>query len=230
MNKFDFESKKYMIILLAIFIAFAFIVLKAFDYIPEQQGENVENVENININKQLALNNQSEQKDQSEDEIQQEQDTKKSLNIDLQNHVDVVPEDIRNESLPRQEELEKIEPISEASNNLSKEEQLALKFLTVQKLKDEKQYVKAIEEYKAIAESVSDTRTQAKCYEEIANIYGISKRYGTALSYAQQAYNLYPTSDREMLLARLYYKTGDLDKATKRMNNVLHREFSDDRK
>ena len=55
------------------------------------------------------------------------------------------------------------------------------------------------------------------------------KRYGTALSYAQKAYNTYPTSSREMLLARLYYKTGDLDKATKRMNNVLQRDFASDR-
>ena len=50
--------------------------------------------------------------------------------------------------------------------------------------------------------------------------------YGSALSAAQRAYNLAPSSHREVLLARLYYKTGDIDKATSRVNNVLRRDFS----
>jgi hypothetical protein len=63
----------------------------------------------------------------------------------------------------------------------------------------------------------------------MADVYGIVKRYGTALSYAQRAYNAAPTTSREMLIARLYYKTGEIDKATKRVNNILQRDFSNDR-
>ena len=57
----------------------------------------------------------------------------------------------------------------------------------------------------------------------------IVKKYGSAMSYAQKAYNLSPSTNRELLLARLYYKTGDVDKATKRVNNILQRDFSIDK-
>ena len=102
-------------------------------------------------------------------------------------------------------------------------------FLDAEKLKKDKQYVKAIEEYQKISTVTNDTNTVAKSYEEIATIYAIVKRYGTALSYAQKAYNMSPSSSREMLLARLYYKTGDMDKARRRVNNILQRDFSADR-
>ena len=38
-----------------------------------------------------------------------------------------------------------------------------------------------------------------------------------------------PTTSREILLARIYYKTGDIVKATQRINNVLQRDFAADR-
>ena len=59
----------------------------------------------------------------------------------------------------------------------------------------------------------------------MAIVYAISKRYGSAISAAQRAYNIAPTSNREMLLARLYYKTGDTERATAKANNVLRRDF-----
>lgn len=219
MNNFDLGSKKYMIIILAIFMAFALVIIKAFDYLPDSQDE--ANV--ADINRAVEMRNQPMV--QNTEESQEEQTDKKEFNVDLQSSVNV-PEEARPSAPAQPEELEKIEPVEESSNNLSAEQQLELRFLTAQKYKDEKQYVKALEEYQSIA-AAANSHTQARCYEEIANVYGIVKRYGTALSYAQKAYNMEPTSQREMLLARLYYKTGDLDKATKRMNNVLHREFAE---
>ena len=98
-------------------------------------------------------------------------------------------------------------------------------FERAQKYMVEKQYVKSLEEFQKASLLAEDNSSKAACYEEIANIYGIVKRYGTALSFAQKAYNLAPTTARETLLARLYYKTGDIDKATRRINNVLQRDF-----
>lgn len=219
MNNFDLGSKKYMIIILAIFMAFALVIIKAFDYLPDSQDE----ANSADINRAVEMRNQPMV--QNTEESQEEQIDKKEFNVDLQSSVNV-PEEARPSAPAQPEELEKIEPVEESSNNLSAEQQLELRFLTAQKYKDEKQYVKALEEYQSIA-AAANSHTQARCYEEIANVYGIVKRYGTALSYAQKAYNMEPTSQREMLLARLYYKTGDLDKATKRMNNVLHREFAE---
>ena len=112
--------------------------------------------------------------------------------------------------------------------SLTKAQETELMFLDAQKLKDEKQYVKALEEYKSILGKNIDSNTNARCYEEMAGIYSIVKRYGTALSYAQKAYSIAPSSNRELLIARLYYKTGDIDKATKKINNILQRDFSVD--
>ena len=90
-------------------------------------------------------------------------------------------------------------------------------------------YLRAAADYIAEAELTQDSNSKAQNYAEAAKAYASLKRYGTALSYAQKAYNLYPTTEREVLLARLYYKTGEYDKANIRMNNVMKRDFSLDR-
>ena len=230
MNNFDFESKKINIIIFIIFILFAMVIIKAFDYLPE----NADADRNADISKVMEQRNKKsvEQTQNSEEqpETQEEQNNNQNgLNVDLSK--DIAPESV--EKKQAEEPLEVIqENIQESPapvQNTNAVSELDMKFINAQKYKEEKQYVKAIEEYKSILEQNSEPQVTARCYEEIANIYGVVKRYGTALSYAQKAYNTYPTSAREMLLARLYYKTGDLDKATKRMNNVLQRDFASDR-
>lgn len=230
MNNFDFESKKINIIIFVIFILFAMVIIKAFDYLPE----NADADRNADISKVMEQRNSKsvEQTQNSEEqpEAQEEQNNNQNgLNVDLSK--DIAPKSV--EKKQAEEPLEVIqENIQESPapvQNTNAVSELDMKFINAQKYKEEKQYVKAIEEYKSILEQSSEPQVTARCYEEIANIYGVVKRYGTALSYAQRAYNTYPTSAREMLLARLYYKTGDLDKATKRMNNVLQRDFASDR-
>ncbi len=228
MSNFDFESKKVNIIILLIFIGFALVIIKAFDYLPDSDND-MQNVRNADVNKVMDMHgrqNQEETQQVQEPETEQEtQNQNNDFNVDLSRDVTPQPAEVK--------PTEPIEPIEEVSaapiQETSAVSEIDMKFINAQKLKDEKQYVKAIEEYKSIAEQNTAPQVTSRCYEEIANIYGIMKRYGTALSYAQKAYNTYPTSSREMLLARLYYKTGDLDKATKRMNNVLQRDFASDR-
>ena len=84
-------------------------------------------------------------------------------------------------------------------------------------------------EYLKVPSLTDDKSSIATSYEGIASIYAARHKYGSALSYATRAYNMSPSSSRELLLARLYYKTGDMEKATRRINNILHRDFSDDR-
>ena len=91
------------------------------------------------------------------------------------------------------------------------------------------EYEKSAEAYIKAVELTENADNKALCYEKIALSYAYLQRYGTALSYAQKSYNISPTTEREVLLARLYYKTGSQNKAMERMNNVLKREFSKDR-
>ena len=236
-NYFDLGSKKFLIITLVILACFFLLIVKAFNDLSDAQA----NMENNQPQKQAAVDinnvmntmprpNDSEEQNQEEQPAEQQYEPQRNrgLNVDIQSSVNAT-EELKpiddNEALPAQA----VEPVQENNQSLSAEQQLELQFLSARKNKDEKQYVKALEEYKAIAENSTDANVKARCYEEMADVYGIVKRYGTALSYAQRAYNAAPTTSREMLIARLYYKTGEIDKATKRVNNILQRDFSNDR-
>ena len=223
MNKYiEQNSKKFLVMLLLICVVFFVIIIKAFEYIPVADDDAITSRNNIeNLNKP-AEENADEQADKSE-----EQTEKKTLDIKLTPDF-VEKTDKKAETVTDSKAVEPLENISDLPSEavsantseeakpveLTPEEKAEKAFLTAQKYRRDKQYV---------------TVTVARSYEEIATIYAIVKRYGTALSYAQKAYNMAPSSSREMLLARLYYKTGDIDKATRRINNVLQRDFSSDR-
>lgn len=236
-NYFDLGSKKFLIITLVILACFFLLIVNAFNDLSESQigtdknqsqaqtAVDINNVMNTMPRPQEA-ENQNQQEQPVEQQYKPQQNS--SLNVDIQSSVNAAEElnpIEETEALPEQA----VEPIQGDKPELSEEQQLELKFLSARKNKDEKQYVKALEEYKAIAENSTDANVKARCYEEMADVYGIVKRYGTALSYAQRAYNVSPSTSREMLIARLYYKTGEIDKATKRVNNILQRDFSNDR-
>ena len=186
--------------------------------------ENVSNTEQEN-----AVQDEQAEEDNTE-ETEAVAKKQKTLNISLPKPDDVSELEDINEGLPQEAVTANSEPsVQTAAEEVAPEEKAVRIFFASSKYKSEKQYVKALEELQKIPSITKDVNLIAKSYEETASIYAIVKRYGTALSYAQRAYNMSPSSSREMLLARLYYKTGDIDKATKRINNVLQRDFSDDR-
>lgn len=242
-NYTEFNSKSFLIILFLICAVFLVLIIKAFSYIPDSDSNQI-----VSRNANINTNTQQEQPvtEQVETDTNTNVDTKET--ITQKNNEAVVKEEKKSLNVPflkpgSQENLENIEDLpkeAEAANSSDSnseqapaeptiEEKVMKIFLDADKLKKDKQYVKAIEEYQKISTMTNDTNTIAKSYEEIATIYAIVKRYGTALSYAQKAYNMSPSSSREMLLARLYYKTGDMDKATRRINNILQRDFSADK-
>lgn len=237
MNKYiESNSKKFLIMLLLICLVFFILIIKAFEYIPMTDKDAIVSRNNIeNLNKPAEENAEEQQNNQNE------QTEKPTLDVKLTpDFVDKQKNEVQTDATKTTEPLENITDLPEdtiATNNseetksieLTPEEKADKILLAAQKYKKDKQYVKALEEYQKIPTITNDTTTIARSYEEIATIYAIVKRYGTALSYAQKAYNMSPSSSREMLLARLYYKTGDIDKATKRINNVLQRDFSSDR-
>ncbi len=237
MNKYiESNSKKFLVMLLLICLVFFILIIKAFEYIPMTDKDAIVSRNNIeNLNKPAEENAEEQQNNQNE------QTEKPTLDVKLTpDFVDKQKNEVQTDATKTTKPLENITDLPEntiATNNseetksieLTPEEKADKILLAAQKYKKDKQYVKALEEYQKIPTITNDTTTIARSYEEIATIYAIVKRYGTALSYAQKAYNMSPSSSREMLLARLYYKTGDIDKATKRINNVLQRDFSSDR-
>lgn len=232
-NNLDINSKKFLIILVVMMLAFVLLIIKAFDIMGKANEDPLRPQVNMSEVGELGGDNQTT-------DGQQNENNTANTNTDVEHHVSFVEEEQQKESQPanttnNQTITEPLAPINENNNveeskptSLTKAQETELMFLDAQKLKDEKQYVKALEEYKSILEKNIDSNTNARCYEEMAGIYSIVKRYGTALSYAQKAYSIAPSSNRELLIARLYYKTGDIDKATKKINNILQRDFSVD--
>lgn len=230
MNKYtEFNSKSFLIILLLVCVAFLVVVMTAFQYLPDKENDNMHSRTNVSEINQPAQETQDETAvSEEENKADEEKETdNQTLNIIQPKSSD--SEGLENiEDLPAEAKAENsADTVKEAE--ASPEEQAEEILFSVKKLKKDKQYVKALEELKKIPGLTNDVNIQASSYEETATIYAIVKRYGTALSYAQKAYNMSPSSSREMLLARLYYKTGDIDKATRRINNVLQRDFSADR-
>ena len=209
---------------LVVCVAFFVVIARAFQYIPNQDNNQIvqPKIEDINS----TSNSSSEEENIAQEETTTPTEEEQKAPVEKEKVSQKPNEELENiEDLPKEAAAEN----TQAEPELTPEEKAEKTFFTAQKYKKEKQYVKALEEYKKISEITNDTATIARSYEEIATIYAIVKRYGTALSYAQKAYNMAPSSSREMLLARLYYKTGDIDKATRRINNVLQRDFSADR-
>ena len=241
MNKYIVSnSKKFLVLLVLICVVFLIVIIKAFEYIPVTDDDAIISRNNIeNINKPAQ--------DEAEQATNENAENKEKKTLDITLTPDFVQKP--KAETPKEEKVaEPLENITDSPSDaveansdgsgavqvekkveLTPEEKAEKAFLTAQKYRRDRQFVKALQEYQKIPAITNDTSMVARSYEEIATIYAIVKKYGTALSYAQKAYNMSPSSSREMLLARLYYKTGDIDKATRRINNVLQRDFSSDR-
>lgn len=214
MNKFNLDSAKFVSIIIGICFIFVMVVWHAFNYLPNKSSEQVlfeqPTASGITENVQEEVRqNAEEEQEQGEASDYQEQD-----------------EIVKTETSKAEQELEPLEPIVSDEQNVEKGFSSIEKSLEMAKnYKESQSYVNAISEYQKVIGLTEESKVKAQCYEEISYIYASQKRYGSALSAAQKAYNTSPSTSREVLLARLYYKTGDIDKATNRLNNVLRRDF-----
>ena len=247
MEKFDFDSKKYVLLLVLVCLVFFILIVKAFDYLPESEENSVKRQNNItideNYNSPIQNNNYSEEQTEQK-QLDQSSGTFVLNESTISNNEESTTALVKEN--PKFDEIKApagvgLEPIEEAENastasddkksvetEMTPQEKAELALMTGNKLKKMNDLKGALAEYQKVPELTKDKELVAESYEGIATLYAITKRYGTALNYASKAYNTAPNSSREMLLARLYYKTGDIDKATRRVNNVLHRDFSDD--
>ena len=231
-NHSDFNTKKYIILMSVICIVFFVIVIKAFEYLPIKDENAIasrHNLEKINTTRQTQ--EQTEQNDAvSKDDIRH-----KHVHIDLmktpkKENIEEKIEEIQAPEGVGYEETEvskvKSENNSEKSLELSSEDKAKLALYKGQSNFINKQYTEAMQDFQSAIQLTKDSNLTASAYEGISHVYAANKKYGTALTFATKAYSLSPSSSREMLLARLYYKTGDIEKATKRINNILHRDFT----
>lgn len=223
---YNIKMSKYTFCILIICITFAGIVMQAYTYLPSgnKHYENISELINnetitpqTNNNKEITKENYKEENneisDNDEDDLENiEEKSQNSQEYDRRNH--------KLNLEPLETELDK-----KAQNNNDIEQLLK----NANELKNQEKFQEALSIYKTAHSDSTDEETKAFCLEQISTIYAIERRYGTALSYAQRAYNTIPSTSREVLLARLYYKVGNIEKANSRMENILKRDFEQDK-
>lgn len=231
-NNSNFVVNKTILILLLICMIFVLLIGKAFDYLPDtQEDTNAVNV--ADINRMLAIKNANSRAAQDVNkEVVNAENTAAEQPAANQTAAPAVEEQASQSS---QEQLDEPPTIQEIEAKPSAEEALkpiddseipgeaipnpeeakapvVVKKTVSERMADAKvlkvqgNFEKAITEYKAIASEASTPAEQANCYEEIANIYVLQKRYGSALIFAQRANKISPSPSREALLKNLYEK------------------------
>ena len=240
-DNYDFNSRKYIWLLIIVCFLFFIIVIKAFQYLPDRTNVPAPVTEQSSVKpsdtvQQTTEDTVSEENNTSE-ELTDEQKMAKKLasekykkdhksgkivfsNSEPSEFEEVqVPAGVLDEELPAMQE--------KTENVALTNEELALRaIINAKKSFREKNYSEALKEYQTVSSLTEDKELTAMSYEGISEIYVLSKRYGTALSFAAKAYNMSPSIAREMLIAKIYYRAGNTENAITRVNNLLKRDFS----
>jgi tetratricopeptide (TPR) repeat protein len=203
MENFDSKTAKIMIALIAIFTMIVACLPYAYRNMQNNPETEVNQSEDysVPIDENYGQNRIKEQN--NNDEITKDEEKQKNK---------------KRISLNKLEEINEDESIPEIKTN---------EFEKADSLRAEQKYESAVYEYEKIAKSTDDYKVKAKCYEEIAITYAVMKRYGTALPYAEKAYNTEANVNRQFLLARLMYKTGHEDKAAEKIDEILKSDFEE---
>ena len=215
MKKYNLDSAKFFSLVVAICAMFVFLVWNAFNYLPKDEDAII--YQDVNSNKKVSF----------------KEEKKQESNLKQQEDGDVISEEFEEEvsELDNKDGQFKIVSDLETGNNeleiqkKVKKEEVEDFFNEIEVLKLEQNYNEAIAVCEKALLLTTNNEIKANIQEEIANLYAKLQRYDSALSYAQKAYNFKQTIEREILLARLYYKMGDTNRAQVRLLNVLKREF-----
>ena len=231
-NNYDFDSQKYMIILVVICALFAIAVIKAFDFLPEEQKTQNVSIEEVNSTTQSDTSeNTTSNNDISQENKEQSKNTespkKKRGVLYSSNDTEWDDMSIQEIKAPKgvNEEITEIED-TKANESSDTFDYSFQSLLNGKKYKANGDYKNAIAEYKNVIEQTKNEEILAIAYEDMAGIYAAYKKYGTALSFANKANKLSPSVGREFLIAKIYYASGDTNTAINNINSLLKRSFN----
>ena len=236
---YDFNSKKYMFLLILICLIFAILVIKAFDYLPKQQVVMVEQANQNNVEAATTINNsakttEDENKNVETTQVKPKKNQKSGVLYRRQNSMHEegsvsVSENTSFEEIDAppgaiEEDLPNSNNGKTAAENRLSNEDLALKaIINARKYFSAGRTSEALEEYQKVAELTNDNELLAESYDGISELYAKNKRFSTALSFAGKAYKSSPSLAREFFIAKIYYMAGQTDTAITRLNNMLKR-------
>ena len=232
-NNYDFDSQKYMILLVVICSLFAIAVIKAFDFIPENnQNTQTVNEQSINLPPDSDDRNTVNENNSITDSRKETENTAKPKNkkgvLYKSNDIELEEMSIQEIKAPKgvNEEFQILEDVNN-ENPINNSADSSLQYLSdAKKFKISGDYQNALKEYQKIIEQTKNEEVLAIAYENMAEIYASNKKYGTALSFANKANKLSPSVGREFLAAKIYYAAGDTNNAINTINILLKRSFN----
>lgn len=237
----NYNSKKYIFLLVIICMVFGFLIIKAFDYLPDNQVEDIDNTETSNINKIIdnTTNKNYNGKDSEDEEHEDDSYSEKKINtksgilyqdpltVNSQEQIEEInaPHGSINETTIYNEE-ENNNHDNENAQGLSNDEKALRAIINARKLTKAGNQTDAINSYNKVQELTQDNELLSEAYEGIAELYAKDKKYGSALTFAAKAYKASPSLSGELLIAKIYYSAGKTDTAITRVNNMVKRGFT----
>lgn len=225
MNNFDQKTARFIIIICTILLIFVLVVNHAYKYLPQNDTiPKIHSVEDINSQRDFEEENTSETIEKSPTEENSNlKNTPKNDSIEFATHKEremlelIEQKKAELERIPTPEENKILETSSSSFKST---------FDKAKKAFSQKEYNTAIELYKSAITLTSEKNLLALCYDDLAKIYAHQKKFGSAISFAQKAYNSDQTSEREFFLARLNYKVGNTQRADELIKRSLQRDFN----
>ena len=227
MHKFDIRTARYIVVIIGICLVFMLVIAHAYSYLPA----------NTNYQKLSEKTTPLPTDDidvTSNSDVETTEDIENNKSSDLESGVE---ESATNSLITKNDNYASLPPVSKPVANTDlitdipveesadNENDLIKTIQSAKMFVSQKQYVEALKEYNNALALTEDANVKADCYEGIALINAITKRYGTALVNAQKAYQLSPTANRELLIARLFYKVGQFDKANERVSRIMNKDI-----
>ena len=232
-NNFDFNSKKYTILLILVLLTFSIFVIKMFDYIPTNNIDEDITTEASNFN--INFNNKqttATSDNNINDKITKEENSEEYRKNHKSGHIDFMPkykyqndydEQIDEIKTPDGANEDNLTTIDNSKDGDSDENKALNYYLIGQKFKSSEDYTNAIKQFQQVIDTTSNNELKAMSYEAIAEIYAKHKRYDTALSFANEAYNLSPSNSRKILISRIQYMAGDTENSIRDLNTLLQK-------
>lgn len=226
MNNFDPKTARFSIIICGVLLIFALVINHAYKYLPQNDTiPEIQSVEDINSQRDYVEEKEEEVVDNQPVETidyATKRDKKHTFEHEPITNNQEISEHERRELLEQEKAEQEIIPTPQANETSSFQETLN----NAKKSFVEKDYERAIETYKS-AMALTDNKIElALCYDDLAKIYAMQKKYGSAIAFAQKAYNAQQTADREILLARLNYRVGNTERANELLKRSLQRDFN----
>ncbi|MCQ2754644.1 MAG: hypothetical protein MJ231_06320 [bacterium] len=213
------DNKKYLMYTAVTFLLMTFLVVGAYNMSSKTKvNTNTIEEEQVEQAESTAAENNDEESESISEESNKDEITKSQRNEEID--IPAPP----TEKKQFDNKISELQPISD--ENVSKNPDINNKLAEAVNAKHNADYSKAIECYNSLLEAESgNSSIKAICYEGLAEVYAKQKRYGTAIINAQKAYSSEPTSTRRFLLAKIYYKAGETEKAKTLTNMALEGDF-----